>query len=226
MLLENMFCDQNNEHIEATCFWTNAVDLDPEPILTKTEKGKYTSFKVENPRQDFLLGRYCAKKAYLQLRPSSNENMRSLEIKNGIFEQPFFCNDASLGVSISHDHGVAAALVFDRSFPMGIDIEHWDENKSEAINSISTYEEVFQITDIDTNKAFAIAWCLKEAVSKAIGTGFTIPTQLLKIEAFTQRREAVYSCGFFNFTQYKGIALLKDNIIIAIAYPQQLYCRF
>ena len=209
------------------------IFLDYKEILSEREIYKYTSFKTESGKSDFLLGRYSAKTAYMELKVS--KKLCDIEIQNGIFGQPFFTNDSEFELSIAHSERIGGALVFDRSYPMGIDIEtrSRSKNKTDVFQYITKPDEVESTkripacsSDDDQTLELIVAWCVKEALTKAIKTGLTIPTDLLRIEKFTKcdmlNDEDLFQCEYKNFPQYKGIAKISNNYVIAIAYPQQL----
>ena len=198
-----------------------AIKMDA--ILSKFEIDKYESLKTETGRQEFLLGRYSAKKAYAQL--NQQDNLKNIEIKNGIFEQPFFAYNSDFDVSISHTKGAAGAIVFDKAYPMGFDMELICNSKISALQAATKDEEIMRL-NVSHEKSLTMAWCLKEALSKAIRTGFTIPLELLQIEDFVKISDKdVFTCRFKNFAQYKGIAKINGDYVVALSYPQQLTAR-
>ena len=200
----------------AICF-TKREDI-CDNVFSKTELKKYEQFKVKSARDKFLLGRLAAKKAYLYLS-KKNLAMNDIEIRNGVFNNPVL-EDPYFDVSISHANNVAAGLVFDRSFPMGIDVEAINPSKIDALSSVTTSEEIGGTGD--DLFLLTVAWCMKEALSKAIRTGFTIPLDLLAIREMTQIDE-MFVCVFENFAQYKGYAKkISDDSVFAVVCPKQL----
>lgn len=65
---------------------------------------------------------------------------------------------------------------------------------------------------------------MKEALSKAIRTGLTIPTDLLSLKDLivSEKNQNMFECYFENFSQYKGVAEIIGHCVTAIAYPKQL----
>ncbi len=218
--MDALFLEHECKKIKTALCITETKDLliNPEEILSKTETEKYDSFKTEIGKQEFLLGRYSAKKAYVQL--AEELEFKDIEIRNGIFEQPFFSNSTEFDLSIAHTKNIGAAIVFDRANPIGLDVETIDNSNVEALQEMTKDEEIENL-NIRSEEALTIAWCLKEALTKAIKTGFTVPLELLKTEQLIFR-DNVFECRFKNFMQYKGIAKTKGDYVIALAYPQQL----
>lgn len=214
----------------------NDIFINPMDILSNAEQNKYNSFKVDSGKLNFLLGRYSAKSAYIKLNPSNQ--LKNIEVLNGVFDQPFFTHDSEFDLSISHSNGIGAAIVFDKAYPMGIDIEARNTamDKSDVFHLITKLEEITNkeeaLSPIDKSLRFIVAWCLKEALAKTLKTGFTIPTDLLCLEhcinisgntiETSNKHFSMFQCKFKNFPQYKGIAKATDNYVIAITYPQQL----
>ena len=220
--MESLLLKYNNKDIKAVLCMTELKDfaVEMDAILSRFEMDKYRSFKTEIGKQEFLLGRYSAKKAYAQL--NQQDNLRNIEVKNGIFEQPFFAHNSEFDVSISHTKGAGGAIVFDRTYPMGFDMELICNSKISALQAATKDEEIISL-NISPEKGLTIAWCLKEALSKAIRTGFTLPLELLQIEDFVKTNDKnIFKCRFKNFAQYKGIAKIKGDYVVALAYPQQL----
>lgn len=190
-------------------------------VLSKSELVKYESFKVKRGRQNFLLGRYAAKQAYVSM--TCKNRFTDIEIRNGIFNQPFFPCDSKFDVSITHSALIAGAVVFDRAYPLGLDIEYIDESKLEVLKMTAENNEM--LTVVVTNKLIALTllWCLKEALSKAIKTGVTIPFKLLETANLIRDADrGFFLCEFKNFPQYRGLAKVKSNYVVALAYPRQL----
>lgn len=218
--MKNLLLKHNDKDIKMSIYIakSSCVTLDHNIILSQSELKKYNSFKTESGKKEFLLGRYSAKQAYMQSTHQCNFN--DIEIKNGIFEQPFFVNNSEFDVSIAHTKGIGGAVVFDRAFPMGLDIETIDTTKIESMQLMTKDEEINQL-DVTLEAALTIAWCLKESLSKAIKTGLTLPLELLEIENLITSN-GFFECRFTNFTQYKGISKIKGNYVTALVYPKQL----
>lgn len=196
-----------------------SFNLRAQEVLSQQELEKYNSFKIESGRNEYLLGRYSAKQAYFKVI-NQKVDYRTINIRNGVFEQPFFTNDASLGISISHSRNVGGAIVFDKAFPMGIDLEVVDEETVRTIQPFISNDEIAHIKGKRECILVAV-WCMKEALSKVIRTGLTIPFELLKI-ACAKGNDNFFECYFENFPQYKGIAEIGGSHAAAITYPRQL----
>lgn len=225
--------DCENKKIRASCHITvaSSIHLDYRHILSEIEIHKYDSFKVESAKNSFLLGRYSAKTAYMELNP--NKKLKDIDVQNGVFGQPFFTNDSEFELSIAHSDRIGAAIVFDKAYPLGIDIEtrNASEDRSDIFSLVTKFDEIGNIEGVlsrsDQILRLIVAWCMKEALTKILKTGLTIPIDLLCLKDFIKsgniwRNNSLFQCKFENFPQYKGIAKITDSYVVAIAYPRQL----
>lgn len=220
--MDRLSLKYNDVVVRMACCVTSLEDfhLRAYEVLSQHELEKYGSFKFEFGKVEYLLGRYSAKRAYLKLT-NKHVNYSEIDIRNGIFEQPYFADDANFDVSISHSRSVGGALVFDRAFPMGFDLEVIDRERLKTIRLSVSDEELEHLYGDYENNITAI-WCMKEALSKSLKTGLTIPYEMLCLTELTKDSEDVFTCKFKDFTQYNGIAKIFDGIVIAISYPMQL----
>jgi len=223
MMPKLLFRSLEHKLLEVAVYVANSNDVfhESDDVLSHQEKKKYNMFKTATSKREYFLGRYCAKQAYLQLSKSKHE-LKSIEIVNGIFEQPVL-HDSKFNISISHSINVAGAVVFDKILEMGIDIETIVDDNIPTFKAVTLKEELGSF-DIHNEFIFAVCWCLKESLSKAIKVGLTIPLPLLRIASIRKSKfgENLFECEFSNFQQYKGFAQLDCNYVVAIVYPKQL----
>ena len=219
--MERLFLKYNDVAVRLACCVTSLEDfhLQAHEVLSHHELEKYDSFKVESGRIEYLLGWYSAKRAYLNLI-DKNVAYNEIDIRNGIFEQPYIVGEADFDVSISHSQNIGGAIVFDRAFPMGFDLEVIDEMKVKTIQ-VSVSDDELEHLNGDYESNITAIWCMKEALSKAIRTGLTIPLDLLKISD-VKRDGKFLECHFENFSQYKAIAEIFYGYVWALVYPHQL----
>lgn len=222
---EFLFFTSENQKADIAIHVTKTQDLhlDCNEILSHREMQKYEAFKTEIGKIEYLLGRYSAKQAYWHLNKNSTD-LKTIEILNGVFGQPFFTHNSKFDISITHSKNIAGATVFDRRFLMGIDIEEINKSKIEFLKTMTLHKEV-ETFSIQNEFVWIISWCLKEALSKAIKVGLTIPLNLLEIEIMNEIEfgENIFECKFKNFPQYKGFARVKGVYVIALVYPKQLF---
>ena len=185
--------------------------IEAEKILSSKELDKFNSFGSEKRKNDFLLGRYSAKRALSFLKKHSF--MREINIDNGVFNQPILF-DNEFDVTISHSGNFGGAIVFDKRFPTGLDLEKIDESSQKALASYINKEEINE----NSIQKLTIAWTLKEALSKALRCGLVISSNLLEIENFREN-EGIFACEFRHFHQYTGKARLFKDLSSAIVTP-------
>lgn len=226
-----MFCekvslfDTEGDEIRAALCVTaaNELVLGANEVLSESELQKYHSFKIETGKMEFLLGRYSAKTAYCEV--AQEKDLQDIKIANGIFGQPFFEDDGEFDLSISHSKGGGGAIVFDKAYPMGLDIENVENSatKMDVLRFVTKLEEIMKI-GAGEEIALTVAWCMKEALAKAIRTGLTIPTDLLRLKGLgiSKKHQDVFECYFENFSQYKGVARIVRNYVVAMVYPKLL----
>lgn len=139
-----LFQDDKGNEVRAVLCITRANELafGASEVLSESELQKYRSFKVDTGKLEFLLGRYSAKKAYCKL--VQKKDLRDVEIVNGIFEQPFFKNNGEFDVSITHSKEVGGAIVFDKVYPIGLDMENLENSiaKMDVLRFVTKYDEI------------------------------------------------------------------------------------
>ncbi len=209
------------EVIENVVCIVEEVDLSfpPDYILSNLETEKYNKFKSDKGRIEYLLGRYASKIAYNKISGKCIP-YESISIENGIFEQPIL-NSNFWDISISHAHHIGAGIIFDKKFPIGIDLERLNIKNIKLIQEKVYKEEIIDVIDQPEVVYLTVIWCLREAVSKAIKTGLTIPIDLLKLKKLSKVSNW-FLCEFENFPQYYGAAQVIENYVFAIAHPMQL----
>lgn len=187
-------------------------------FLHPKEQKIFAAMQYPKRQHSFLLGRYCAKLA--AIADNQKESLTTFCIENGIFQQPLIYHQQyhNLQVSISHTDTFGSALVFPEAHPMAIDIEMICDSKKEIMVTQLTNDE--QKVSKNNIKAIAVFWTAKEALSKVLKCGFTVPFELLEIENFRQVNH-FYISHFKNFSQYQALSFLVADSICSIVYPKK-----
>jgi len=68
----------------------------------------------------------------------------------------------------------------------------------------------------------AAVWTMKEALSKALRCGLTVPLNLLEVRAAVLQRDGSLRSEFSNFSQYKCQTWVVSPCVLSIALPLQL----
>ncbi len=195
----------------------------PAAILHPEEMPYYDRLKAEKRRFSYLTGRYTAKLAVAEF--VCDPNLSSIHIASGTFDQPVvrYPCAATPAVTLSHCDDFVTAIAHDAGHIMGIDIECIDFSKTHVFKS--------QITDAETRRAqhdfddyrlgYHLIWTAKEALSKALKCGLTVPFRILEIESFTRINTSCYLCNYTNFSQYKCYSWLLEHHVLSIALPKK-----
>lgn len=188
-------------------------DLCHTSILNHLEIQTAKNMLHEKRRTSYLMGRISAKvalKKHLMMDDCSGFN-----IENGVFNHPVICGNVRHGyqLSISHTDNIAVSIVFEEKHPIGIDIEAMDNEDIKYINDLLTPREMIfseRVTPL-------ILWTSKEALSKCLKTGLTLPYKWFEINRISKIDEGIYEAYFSEYKQYKAICISGNHYFIAIS---------
>lgn len=182
----------------------------------------FNSLKYERRIWSYVLGRLSAKLAVQQLSKISFLN--SIYIESGVFGYPVINSEeaTNLQVSITHTEAFGMSLAFKETHPMGIDIEEIGEDKSRAISTQITINELNLLHSlaIDNRSSYTMLWCAKEALSKVLKTGMMLDFKFLEIDTITLSKTS-YVFFFKNFGQYKALCHANKEYAISIVLPRK-----
>lgn len=173
-------------------------------------------------RHGLLIGRYAAKCALAALRPDLDP--RALAIRPGVLEQPVLsgAGGENLGISLSHAGPVAVAVAYPEACPMGIDLERIrPANVALLTRQTNAAERRLVAARLDAPEAERLTrlWCLKEALSKALRCGLTVPLELLAVGS-AEAGPPGLGVTFANFAQYRGLSLAAGDLAAALVLPR------
>ena len=157
-------------------------------------------------RHSLLLGRHAAKSAlaaYFGERDLSN-----IEIRSGTFGQPLsaYPCECSPGLSLAHCDGLAIALASSPDHILGVDVERCAPERADAIRSEMTPAELglHRQDSLSEISWLFLLWTMKEALSKALRVGLTVPFGLLETRDVRRSdADSGYVAFFTNFAQYR-----------------------
>ncbi len=144
-------------------------------ILSADERKRANQFKVERPRNQFIVTRSTLRfliGKYLQSRPEQ------LEFEIAEHGKPHLRDSSGrLEFNVSHSHDLAL-FAFARFSPIGIDVEWLGRKVSHAdvakrFFSELEQEQLNQLPEEDRQRAFLECWTRKEAYLKARGFGLS-----------------------------------------------------
>jgi 4'-phosphopantetheinyl transferase EntD len=166
---------------------------------------------VEKRRLEFLYGRLCAKYAYAKLSGSGIFDRR-LCIFNDCCGAPFLEDGARL-VGITHDDGLAAAIVTDRErLRVGIDVQKMLPEHTKVIYNFMDENEktLFDAQSGRYGRDFLASaiWVAKESLSKLLEYGFSV-YDALEVSGLEQKGDILVRFSWFRsfsvlLRNYKG----------------------
>ncbi|MGD6960801.1 4'-phosphopantetheinyl transferase family protein [Fictibacillus phosphorivorans] len=191
--------------------------------LTIEEQGYFKTLKFKARIKSYLQGRFAAKKALSTF--FYGENTNNLSTFNGFLNQPILSTQENIQISLSHSHSLGGALVFPEAIPMGLDIEFMsDENASIFETQLTSGEKklINYHNDKDYKKTLMIIWTAKEALSKILRTGLTVPLEVLEVKNIKYVEQNEFKCDFTNFGVFTTHSFVFEDYICSLAYPAQL----
>jgi 4'-phosphopantetheinyl transferase EntD len=107
--------------------------------------------------------------------------------------------------------------VFKSAFSFGIDIESPKKKAMETIESIISADESVP-RDL---RHYAVAWTLKESLSKALKSGFRLPFGEFKMSDFCEERD-IFTCRYQKHPEFCGTAIFCNGTSVAFTYPSEM----
>lgn len=192
-------------------------------LLHDDELARRASFKHTQRKDSYTHGRLAAKVALQAHR--SEIDPRLISIESGIFEQPILsnvvdANASTLGVSISHSDRRAAALVFHRGHPMGIDVDLLSEDDVGPVFDGLDHETREMCATIGLSKGgtASLLWVARESLAKTLTTGMMTPLDIYAPSEISRKGD-VYVLGYRNFAQYQTYVWSGGSGWLAMTLP-------
>ena len=222
----------NLEHEERAVpawFAWSTPPVPAEEILSSAEMKLYEALSSEKRRLAFLQGRSCAKEALSFFQPDHDSD--SPEIVSGVFGQPVVRGGTGdlADVSISHSHGLAVAIAFARGYCLGVDIEYVSAESPTFVLDQLTHREnqTLGTTNCDVPETCRHIWTAKEALSKALKCGMTVPLDVLELsEIEFAESGAELRSGFSRFSQYRAQTWSVGRYVLAVVLPRNTAMHF
>ncbi|OHX68066.1 4'-phosphopantetheinyl transferase family protein [Flammeovirga pacifica] len=174
----------------------------------------------EKRKKTFLSGRYLIKDLLQGVVPTK-PNL--IEIRKGIFDQPVIYHPKYYDweCSLSHTSSNITAIIFPKELVIGIDLEGNQEEMALKTKGQITFQEKMLCISNGIELFELRLWSAKEALSKCIKTGLTVPFQLLEINEIS-KRNGYLEILFKNFPQYKVLSFLIQDECLSFCIPVQL----
>ena len=193
-------------------------------FLHPRETEYYDSLRFTKRQHSYLLGHYCAKKALKQYYP--HLETKSILLKKGVLEQPLIDAPIHLKthITLSHAEPLAAAIAYPEEYSIGIDIECIKSSIAQVMEDQLTAKEkeTIQIHPVyPPETKYTLYWTAKEAISKALRTGMTVPFTLFALKNLRWHSN-YWIAEFEHFAQYQVISfLVGDHYVCSIVYPKE-----
>ena len=211
--------DKNEQRV---CF--AAVDsVPPEEFLSEREKEQLGGYQFAAKKQDFLLGRLAAKSALGALLPE--QDLRRIEIRAGDHGQPLVQHPqaGSAEVTVSHSHGLAVALAYSATYPMGIDLETVSAVSAGTIMGelgTSAPEQAWLIAaGVDDATACCMLWTAREALGKLLKVGLDRPLGALSLTEIRAVGDGNWVGRYLNYPQCQCLLQAQGGRVLSLAMP-------
>jgi len=199
------------------------IETEIAEFLRASELTYFRQLKSTIRQRQYFLGRQVGKEAislYLNER-----NLNGIEISSGVFHQPFvrYRSIDTPALTLSHSADFAVAIAHEPGHIMGIDVEQIDSGKTDVFTrSLTEHEKsLARLTPCEQNLVCNVMWTIKEALSKAIKCGMTIPLEILEVEKLRREGDGSFLAYFKHFGQYKACSWLVPGFALSIALPKR-----
>ena len=200
---------------------SGVLDATRGSFLSPAENALLTARLHPRRRRSLLLGRLAAKHSLMLLGPSWDP--RGISILPGVLQQPVVSGAAAqnLQVSVAHSGSLGCAVAFPEACPMGLDLERILPGHATTLASQTTWAErkLAKCLPGTEEDRLTRLWSLKEALSKALRCGLTVPFPLLELSRLDLEPGAAWA-EFGNFGQYRGLSLKAGRWAFALVLPR------
>jgi len=192
-------------------------------ILRASELEYFRQLKSSVRQKQYFLGRQVGKEAISLY--FNERHLEGVEISSGVFQQPFvrYCSLDTPAVTLSHSADFAVAIAYEPGHIIGVDVEQIDSGKTEIFKRNLTEHErsLAALTSHEQNLVCNVLWTVKEALSKAIKCGMTIPLEILEVDQLRLQSDGSFVSDFKHFGQYKVCSWLLTGFALSIALPKR-----
>lgn len=155
--------------------------------LTPGERARFTGFRFDKRRNDWLLGRWAAKNALLELGGLPDSDIGRLEIGSAPSGAPLPRLDGKpydIGLSISHSNGRAFSVASRSTAGLGCDIERIEPRSAAFVDTFFTDAERGRVERADPRNRdllITLIWSAKESTLKVLRTGLRMDTRKVQV---------------------------------------------
>ncbi len=147
------------------------------------ERQKAATLTIPWRRDDFLLGRWAAKRllaSILGCAPGAALDVRAAP--TGRPEAFLDGHPLRLSLSISHREGLALAAVDEGGGALGADLEAVEPRSDAFVRDYFTRREIAAVAAGERDLLANLIWSAKESALKALGAGLTLDTRSVEVE--------------------------------------------
>ncbi len=158
-----------------------------EEWLSGGERAVLAGLRFSKRRNDWLLGRWTAKRAICLYQSRKNPNLSSLEIRaadDGAPEAFWEGEPAKVSFSISHSNARCVCAAGPPDLPLGCDLELIEQRDIGFFGDYFASEEMalLQASPAEANLVAYLIWSAKESVLKALREGLRRDTRSVLIQ--------------------------------------------
>ncbi len=168
--------EQTEAEIPAENYW-----------LTRSETLRLDALRFPKRRDDWLMGRFTAKRAvaaWLGMRPARLEEIEIRSAASGAPEVYLLERPAPIVISLSHRNGVAACAVAPSGVALGCDLEIAEPRGEAFLADYFTAGEQACIREApaaERPRLAALFWSAKESALKALRAGLRLDTRSVSV---------------------------------------------
>ncbi|MCT4598811.1 MAG: 4'-phosphopantetheinyl transferase superfamily protein [Vallitalea sp.] len=188
--------------------------------FSENELNQIAKYHVSKRKMQYILGRYAMKTAVNNL--ISHNNM--IEIGYGLLGYPIVSRtNQAIEITLSHCENEAIAIAFNKDIMLGIDIEKINIERQDVLEKVTTNREhiINEKINLPSITFMTLIWTAKEALSKAIKTGFTVDMEIFQVKNIFEKG-GVYYIDFLYFPTFSAIGKVVKDKIVTIAYVKKI----
>ncbi len=197
---------QTSSELPNSLVWLHPLELET-----------FSAFKFPKKQNDWLLGRWTAKKAVISFLKESHPTLQNsdfaiIRAKDGAPEIHCEAEPLPAFLSLSHSHGKAFCIVAKPGFRMGCDLEKIEKRSPLFVRDYFTASEQELLSAVDSERQPLLTnliWSAKESTMKALRTGLRINPLRIEVQISPpldkeewQELRTVYSDNTINFRGY------------------------
>jgi len=161
-------------------------------LLSNEEKERALRFRIEQPRQNFVLTRGTLR---LLLARYLGRTPQQVHLRNAANGKPSLEDEQELCFNVSHTDGLAL-MAFAKRRAIGVDVENVGratevEQVAERFFSESEQQALRQLSGEELKAAFFRCWTRKEAYIKARGNGLSLPLDQFDVSIAADDEDAL-----------------------------------